>query len=108
MPTSRTDTIKNPVFDSASVSYTGTAGDISQVVYGTCIYFYTTTDAVVRVGATATATKGTPVPAYTPMFLPIPQNQPSSSGMNQGEKPSVLISAIQQSAGGTLFMQQFD
>lgn len=107
MPTNRTDTIKDPAFTSANVAYTGTAGSITQKVVGDCIFCWTTTDAVVRVGATATATEGTPLPAYTPIFLPIPQNRPAGSGFNQGETPSVLISAIQISSGGTLYMQQF-
>lgn len=106
MTTSRTDTIKTPSFVGTSVAYTGTAGDITQVVYGNCIFFWTTSDAWVRLGATATTSTGTPIPAYTPMFIEIPTNTPGTSGFNTGEKPSVLISAIQISAGGTLFMQQ--
>lgn len=84
-----------------TTTYTGTAGSISDAVRGTSIMIWTTTDAFVCIGATATTANGTPIPAFTPIWLPIPDS------INQGETPTVLVSAIQISAGGSFFARQF-
>ena len=97
--------LKSPAAAPQTVAYTGTAGDITQVVRGTALRVWCTTDAYVTVGATATTANGTPLQAYETLWLPIQQGQ--ASGFNAGEKPAVLVSAIQISAGGTLFAQQF-
>lgn len=105
---SRTTILKSPVAAAASVAYTGTAGSITQAVRGTCMRAWCTTDAFITVGTAATTANGTPVQAYETIWLPIPSNQSGTIGLNQGETPAVLISAIQITAGGTLFAQQFD
>lgn len=106
MPSQRTDTLKAPVAPGQSVAYTGTAGTISQKVIGDTLYVYTTTDAWIALGKTAT-TSDTPIPAFTPMFIPMPTNAPGAAGWSAGEQHSSMVSAVQQSAGGSLFMQQF-
>ena len=66
-----------------------------------------TTDAYVTMGASATISNGTPLQAYETLWLPIPDNSGAAQGFSQGSTPSVLVSAIQISAGGTLYAQQF-
>lgn len=100
----RLSVLRMPSDAAKNVSYTGTAGTIQQKVSGTCIFAWCTTDAYVTVGDTATTGNGTPLPAYTPIFLPIPVR----TGLNQGETPTVLVSAIQIASGGTLYAQQFN
>lgn len=94
--------LHNPTGDAASVAYTGTAGDIAQTVRGNCLMAWCTTDAYISIGATATTTNGTPVPAFTPIWFPFPDS------MRQGQAAAVLVSAIQIAAGGTLYMRQFN
>lgn len=107
MSADRMSVLRNPVGPAATVTYTGTAGDITQTIRGTCVMVWTTTDAQVCIGTTATSTNGTPIPAFTPIWLPIPTPNSSSIPKYQGEG-GLVISAIQISAGGTLFAQQFD
>lgn len=103
MSADRLSVLRSPAGPAATVAYTGTAGSIQQAIRGNCIMFFCTTQAYVCVGATATITNGTPVPANITFWLPIPDNLGK-----QGETPTVLISAIQASSGGSLYMQQFD
>ena len=105
MPSQRTDTLKAPVAPGATVSYTGTAGLVTQKVIGDTVMVWGTTDFWFTMGKSATATD-TPIPAFTVMFFPMPTNAPGQSGWAPGE-PGAIFSAIQISAGGSLFVQQF-
>lgn len=110
MPSQRTDTLKAPVSPGVTTTYTGTAGSITtQVIRGDTLMVWTTTDAWVTLGQTATTQNATPIPAFTPIFIPMPVNAPAGggSGWSSGETQAVLVSAVQISAGGTLFAQQF-
>lgn len=77
-----------------SASYTGTAGTTSAWPPGVqAVLVWTTTDAHVKVGASATATTAdTPVPAYTPMVFKV-----------KPESTEWRVSAIQMSAAGTVW-----
>lgn len=78
-----------------TVAYTGTHGVISGVI-SNGVYqarIYCTTDAHVLVGTAPTATtSSTPVTGGVPEYI----------NVNPGEK----VSAVQQSAGGTLFVTE--
>ena len=82
-------------FATQSVSYTGTAGSVTGWNAGPQgVLVWCTTDAYVRVGENATATSAdTPLPANTPVPIYAPQN---GGGVWR-------VSAIQISAGGTLY-----
>ncbi len=74
-----------------NVAYTGTKGDTAGVETGVkVVRIYCTSDAFIRINAAATAAAGMPVKAEVETYLPI----------NEGE----YVSAIQQSAGGTLYV----
>lgn len=102
MSADRFSVLRNPAEAAASVAYTGTAGSITQTVRGQCVMVWCTTDAFICIGTAATSTNGTPVPAFTPIWIPMP------NFMQQGDGGEIIASAIQISAGGTLFAQQFD
>lgn len=92
--------ITDEKYPARSVSYTGSAGTTSTwpVFNGAAsggVWVWTTTDAYVTVGAslTATATNGIPIPAYTPVTIPIPSSCTET----------FTVSAIQISSGGTLY-----
>lgn len=102
MSADRMSVLRSPTGVAQTTTYTGTAGSIAGTVRGTSVMVWTTTDAYVSVGATATTANGTPIPAYTPIWLPFPQT------MQQGSDAAVLVSAIQVSAGGSVFVRQFD
>jgi hypothetical protein len=94
--------ILNPCTDASfaaqSVAYTGTAGSTAGWNYGpTCVLVWSTTDAYIVVGNGVTATTaGTMIPAYTPVLVRVPQ--PAG-----GDSPLWRVSAIQVSAGGTVY-----
>jgi hypothetical protein len=78
-----------------SVAYTGTAGSTTGWPAGPQgVAIWSTTDAVVVVGesVTATASVGMPLPANTPVVFKVPQ----------GTGARWRVSAIQLSAGGTV------
>jgi hypothetical protein len=90
----------NPLPSSAfapqNVAYTGTAGSTTGWPAGPQgVLIWSTSDAYVVVGegVTATATSGTPIPAFTP----IPFTVPAGTGA------AWRVSAIQISAGGTVY-----
>ncbi len=94
--------ITDAKYPARTVAYTGTAGTTSTWPIigngGTTtggVWVWTTTDAYVVVGnsVTATTSNGIPIPAYTPVTLPIPADV----------KETWTVSAIQISAGGTLY-----
>lgn len=93
-----------PLMDAAyaakNVSYTGTAGSTGTWPAGAQgVLVWCTTDAYIRVGESATATTSdTPIPANTP----IPFYVPPAGGSN-GTGAPWRVSAIQVSAGGTLY-----
>ena len=82
-------------FATQSVAYTGTAGSVTGWNAGPQgVLVWCTTDAYVRVGDGATATSAdTPLPAG----IPVPIYVPSGNG------GVWRVSAIQISAGGTLY-----
>jgi hypothetical protein len=87
------------LFPMRTQTYTGTAGVTAtwDAAPGrvNCILVYCTTDACVKVGSGVTATtSSTPIPAYTPIILDIP---------NQNEGGTFRVSAIQISAGGSVY-----
>lgn len=85
-------------YDAQSVAYTGTAGSVTGWTYGpNKVLVWATTDAYFKVGNGVTATTAsTPIPAYTPVELMVPQ--PPGAGGGKWR-----VSAIQVSAGGTVY-----
>lgn len=82
-------------FAAQSVAYTGTAGSVTGWNAGPQgVLVWSTSDAYIRVGEGATATTAdTPLPANTPVPFTVPQ----------GTGATWRVSAIQISAGGTLY-----
>ena len=82
-------------FAAQSVAYTGTAGSTTGWNAGPQgVLVWSTTDAYIRVGNGVTATTAdTPLPANTPVPFTVPQG---TGGLWR-------VSAIQISAGGTLY-----
>ena len=79
-----------------SVAYTGTAGSTTGWPAGPQgVAIWSTTDAIVVVGAgvTASATVGMPLHANTPVVFKVPQ----------GTGATWRVSAIQLSSGGTVY-----
>jgi hypothetical protein len=78
-----------------SVAYTGTAGTIANAVgsYTKAVRVYCTTDAFVKISQSPTATSAD---------VPISAGIPEYFAIHPGEK----VSAIQQSAGGTLHVTE--
>lgn len=100
MASDRTSVLREPSpLTGYSVSYTGTAGATTAAAPGpSSVMVWATTDCYVKVGEGATATTAdTPMPAYTPMFLPIPQ----------GTGAPWRVSAIQISAAGSIYTKAF-
>ena len=100
MASDRTSVLREPSpLTGYSVSYTGTAGVTTAAAPGpSSVMVWATTDCYVKVGEGATATTAdTPMPAYTPMFLPIPQ----------GTGAPWRVSAIQISAAGSIYTKAF-
>ena len=87
--------LNDPAFAAKSVAFTGTAGTTANWPPGAQgVLLWSTTDAYVRVGVGITATTAdTPLPAYTPVAFHAPQT----------ENLPWQVSAIQISAGGTLY-----
>lgn len=85
-------------YGSQTVAYTGTAGNVTGWNYGpSAVLVWTTTDAYVKVGNGVTATTAnTPIPAYTPVIIAIPN--PAGAGATKWR-----VSAIQIASGGTLY-----
>lgn len=92
--------LNDAVFATQSVAYTGTAGSVTGWGAGPQgVLVWCTTDAYVLVGEGVTATSAsTPLPAYTPVPIYVPQ--PGGGG---GTGAPWRVSAIQVSAGGTLY-----
>jgi len=82
-------------FATQSVAYTGTAGSVTGWNAGPQgVLVWSTTDAYILVGEGVTATSAaTPLPAYTPVPITVPQ----------GTGGVWRVSAIQISAGGTMY-----
>jgi hypothetical protein len=77
-----------------SVAYTGTAGTITNAV-GTQTYkvrVLVTTDAFVTTDSTTATSAASPVPAMSPEYFTV--------------SPGQKVSAIQMSAGGTLYVTE--
>ena len=87
-------------FATQSAAYTGTAGSVTGWNAGPQgVLVWCTTDAYVRVGEGVTATSAdTPLPANTPVPIYVPQ--PGNGGATGAPW---RVSAIQISAGGTLY-----
>jgi len=76
------------------ITYTGTAGVTPTFGPTRALLVWTTSDAYVKVGASVTATTNDlPMPAYTPMML--------SAAI--GSTAAIRVSAVQISAGGTVY-----
>lgn len=105
MPASLNQTLRNVIFGKGqSISYTGTAGVIAVnlPVYAQSVMVWTSTDAYVCIGNSATlaaTTSDIPIPAGTPVILPIQRPTAASSDIN------MRVSAIQISSGGILYVQ---
>jgi len=100
MSADRHSVLRSPAGPAKTVAYTGTAGQTGTFNPNyPCVLVWCTTAAYVIVGesVTATATNGTPIPANTPMFLPVPE----------GTGAPWLVSAIQIASGGNLYAQPF-
>ena len=82
-------------YAAATITYTGTAGVTATFKPGPpAVLVWTTTDAYVLVGEGVTATSAaTPIPAYTPMKFDVPP----------GSGAAWRVSAIQISAGGSVY-----
>lgn len=82
-------------FATQTVAYTGTAGSTGTWNAGPQgVLIWSTTDCYVRVGEGVTATSAdTPLPAYTPIPFTVPQ----------GTGAPWRVSAIQISAGGSIY-----
>ena len=101
MATDRLSVVRDPIATTGySVSYTGTAGVTTAYNPGaSTVMVWCTTDAYIKVGEAVTATTAdTPVPAYTPMWFPVPA----------GSGAPFRVSAIQISAGGTVYTKPFN
>jgi len=101
MATDRLSVVRDPIAATGySVSYTGTAGVTSAYNPGaSTVMVWSTTDSYIKVGESATATTAdTPVPAYTPMWFPVPA----------GSGAPWRVSAIQISAGGIVYTKPFN
>jgi len=101
MATDRLSVVRDPIATTGySVSYTGTAGVTTAYNPGaSTVMVWCTTDAYIKVGEGVTATTAdTPVPSYTPMWFPVPA----------GTGAPFRVSAIQISAGGTVYTKPFN
>ena len=87
--------LSDSVFPARSVAYTGTAGSTGTWNAGPQgVLVYSTTECYVVVGEGVTATtSSTPIPAYTPIPLIVPQ----------GTGAQWRVSAIQVGTGGTIY-----
>ena len=100
MASDRTSVLREPSpLTGYNVAYTGTAGATSNFMPGpSSVMVWSTTDCYVKAGEAATATAAdTPMPAYSPMFFPVPA----------GSGAPWRVSAIQISAGGTIYAKAF-
>ena len=89
-----TSVVRHPIYGTGQkVSYTGTAGSVTVPGYTASVLCWCTTVAYVRVGATATTTD-VPLPANAPVIIPT----------NFGSGAPITVSAIQDSAGGNLYV----
>lgn len=93
----------NPLADAAyparTATYTGTAGSTTAWPpgpQGVVVWCDSAAYVVVGDGVTATTANGTPIPANTPIAFTIPTNINDTGA-------TWLVSAIQISAGGTLY-----
>lgn len=91
--------LNDSAFAAQSVAYTGTAGSVTGWPAGPQgVLVWCTTDAYIRVGNTVTATTAdTPLPAGVPVPIYVPQSGGDATG------GLWRVSAIQISAGGTLY-----
>lgn len=90
----RLSLVRQPIYGSGGVvAYTGTAGTSSALPTAALgAWVWCTTDACVRMGATATAADW-PVPAFQMVWVPVPDDAVGSS----------VLSAIQISSGGNAY-----
>lgn len=85
----------DPSMAAQTQTYTGTAGNTANFNPGPAgVLVWCTTDAYVKIGEVAIATTAsTPIPAYTPVCFRVPP----------GSNAPWRVSAIQVSAGGSVF-----
>lgn len=89
---------------SQKVAYTGTAGSTNALPESTAavaVYITTAGYVAISIGTSATAatTADIPLPANTMVILPV--EKPTSPGLDG----KIFVSAIQDAAGGNLFVQ---
>lgn len=88
--------MSDAVYPALTAAYTGTAGSTSTWPagpQGVVIWSTTAAYVIVGEGVTATTSNGTPIPANTPIPFKVPQ----------GSGAPWRVSAIQVSAGGTIY-----
>lgn len=92
--------LRAPMDISRTQTYTGTAGVTAAWNPGPgTVMVWCTTDCFVSVGESTTATSSdTPLPAYTPIWLPVPR----------GTGAQWRVSAIQITSGGSVFARPFN
>ena len=96
MATDRLSVVREPLLSGGkTITYTGTAGVTATYLPGpSAVWVWSTTDCYVKVGEGVTATTADfPVPAYTPVVLPVPA----------GTGAPWRVSAIQISSGGSIY-----
>ena len=88
--------IRNPIYGSATkTSYTGTAGSATIPATSQSVLVWCTSVAYVRIGATLATTGDLPLPANAPIIIPIPASAQTGA--------PITVSAVQDSAGGSLY-----
>lgn len=88
----------NPRYDaSKNVAYTAAAGTTGAFSPANAVLVWSTTDCYVKIGESVTATADDlPIPAFTPILIRINTQNP------------FVVSAIQISAGGTIYASPVD
>jgi hypothetical protein len=95
------EVLRTPADIARTVAYTGTAGSTSTWNPGpSSVMVFCTTACYVTVGeaVTATTSNGVPLPANTPIWLPVPR----------GTGATWRVSAIQVAAGGDVYAKPFN
>jgi len=86
--------IRHPIYGTASkTAYTGTAGSVTVPASTASVLVWITSVGYVRVGATAT-TGDLPLPANAPIIIPT----------NSTDGAPITVSAIQDTAGGNMYV----
>lgn len=106
------ENVLNPLrgnqFSAQTTTYTGTAGTVTGWPFAgqpLAVLVWSTSDAYIAVGSGVTATTtNTPIPAFTPVKFKVPAN--TSAG--DGAATTWTVSAIQISAGGSVYAKPLE